>query len=169
MRNKQQQEIDPTFIILKIDLLVVTSIIFKCGSSNNYCCIKLFPASCCSTGVSLLLAAAMALNNEETSAAAHAPPPPVTTIIPALSAGTKQLDGLWLHTVRGHRAVPDKNSSTGGTILKDFWRCNHCGVEFSGLSITRVKIHLSGEGKGIAFCTKVSNDKSNQCSCVKRF
>lgn len=44
VRNKQQQEIDPTFIILKIELPVVTSTILKCGSSNNYCCIKRFPA-----------------------------------------------------------------------------------------------------------------------------
>lgn len=100
----------------------------------------------------------MALLHEESSAVA---PPPVTTIIPALSGGTKQLDNLWLHTVRGHRIVPDKNSSTGAGKLKEFWRCNHCGGEFLGLSITRVKIHLSGEGKGIAFCTKVSNKKHN--------
>ncbi len=84
-----------------------------------------------------------------------------TTIIPALTGGTKQLDGLWLHTVRGNREVPDKNSSTGAGTLKEFWRCNHCGGEFSGLSITRVKIHLSGEGKGIAVCIKVSNTANN--------
>jgi hypothetical protein len=78
---------------------------------------------------------------------------PDQTTIPALfSAGNKPIDRLWVYTTRG-----TKVDSKGG--LKQFWRCNYCDAEYFILNITRVKIHLSGEGAGIVACPKVMRNK----------
>ena len=43
--------------------------------------------------------------------------------------------------------------------LKQFWQCNYCKCDYFVLNVTRVKIHLSGEGAGIVACPKVRETK----------
>lgn len=77
------------------------------------------------------------------------PPLPENAIISALSGGTKKLDKLWGYTTRGTKVNPSDGK------LQSFWRCNFCSKEYNILNINRVKIHLSGEGTGIGYCSKV--------------
>lgn len=72
--------------------------------------------------------------------------------IPIFSAGTKPIDRLWMYTTRGTKL--DRKGD-----LKQFWQCNYCKCDYFVLNVTRVKIHLSGEGAGIVACPKVRETK----------